>query len=262
MGIIPEKLPEKVVYAGLPFVPVAPDRCHTAYLVGCSDPVLHWLGFGRNDIGAPQNSGSLAAYVASVVARGAVYLVGYDMTMGHYDGFKFPEESTDGDIECADGVKRPSCRIYRMAQSELNGIADRKVVVQTNPKGGAVTGRLALQSRLKWEETPGYMTHTQPVVQYGKFETQIRRLPNIFHQANYKLNRAKGTAAMTTHALFGEDHALGSALFQSVYVSTSILKRTLKLSDDDTANMLRDALSNPLRSLPAISERMLSGLHG
>jgi hypothetical protein len=73
LGILPEKLPEKVVYAGLPYVPVAPDRCHTAYLVGCSDPLLRWLGFARDDIGTPQNSGTLAAYVASVVARGAVY---------------------------------------------------------------------------------------------------------------------------------------------------------------------------------------------
>jgi hypothetical protein len=105
------------------------------------------------------------------------------------------------------------------------------------------------------------MTHTQPVVQYGKFETQVRRLPNIFEQANYKLNRANGTAAMTTTALFGEDHALGTALFQSVYVSVSILRRTLKLSEDDTANMLRDALANPIRSLGPISQRMLSGLH-
>lgn len=261
LNIIPSKLPEKVVYAGLPCVPVAPDRCQTAYLVGGSDPMLVWLGFGRSDLGAPTNSGTLAAQVASIVASGAVYLVGYDMTMGHYDGFAYPEEHKDGDIECADGVNRPSCRIYRNAQIELSSIADRKVVVQTNPVGGKLTGRLALHAGLKWDVPAGSMTHTQPLAQYGKFESQVRRLPNILTTAEYKLNRASGTAAMTTSALFGEDHALGTALFQSCYVSTSILRRTMKLTDDQTTQLLRDAIGNPLRVFKSVSERMIRGLH-
>lgn len=267
IGIIPNKLPEKVVYAGLPCVPVAPDRCHTAYLVGCSDPILRWLGFARDDIGTPQNSGTLAAYVASVVSTGALYLVGYDMTIGHYDGFKFPEETTDGDIECADGVRRPSCRIYRVAQAELNAIADRKRVVQMNPKGGLVRGAksqeplLNIQPRNVWDAPAGIMSYVQSPVQYGQFESQVRKLPNLFRTAEYRLSRAHGSAAMTTKALFGDDHLLGTALFQSVYVGTSILKRTMNLSDDETAETLRVALGNPIKALGPISERMLSGLH-
>lgn len=267
LGIIPTKLPSKCVYAGLPCVPVAPDRCETAYLVGSGDPMMCWLGFGRSDLGAPTNSGTMAAQVASVVASGAVYLVGYDMTMGHYAGFAYPEESMDGEIECADGVNRPSCRIYRQAQKELSAIADRKVVVQMNPKGGVIKGkmsherRLDIQPKLSWDAPAGIMSYMQTAPDYHRFETQVRRLPNIIETAEYRLNRAHGAAAMTTSALFGDDHVLGSALFQSAYVSVSILQRTLKLSNDDTTEMLREAIGNPLSKFKSISRNMVRGLY-
>ena len=260
MGIIPHKLPDKVIYAGLPCVPVAPDRCKTAYLVGNCDPLMHWLGFGRQDISSPSNSGSLAAWVAATVATGYVYLVGYDMTMGHYDGFRFPEENPNGTIMCADGVERPSCPVYRMAQNELSAIAGDKVVIQTNPKGGVVRGRFGRQDSLKRSDPAGFMVASLKASPADQFTSQIRRLPDIFETAEYRCNIARNIADLNVDTIFGEDRHLGGSMFRTAYISASILRRTLKLSDDDARDMLRESLLNVFRVLKPVARNLVSEL--
>lgn len=260
IGIIPKMLPEKVVYAGLPTVPVAPNRCHSAYLVTTCDPVHYWLGFGRDDISSPANSGSLAAWVANCMATGSLYLVGYDMTLGHYDGFSYPEEQHNGGIVCADGETRPSCVVYRQAQRELSEISEGKTVVQVNPEGGAIMGRGGRVGSLPDTAIAGWMQHVESKPEYGRFERQIRRMPDVFETAEYRVNQAKTIPDMNVDALFGDDRHLGGSILRTVYIGASILRRTVKLSDADAFDMLRGSLMNTLGCLRPVARNLIREL--
>jgi hypothetical protein len=245
---IPEPLPDSVIYAGLPLVPHAPVMCKRQYLVGDCGKLSKWLGIYNGSIGVCPTSGTLAAWIGGRMSTGTIWLLGHDMTIGHYSGFKFREETTIGEIECVDGIKRPSTRIYRACQDNLRALATGCPVVQTAPRGAQIEGAehgpfepdIGPKPDLPYDETPVH----RPCV------SRMAAIPEIWPKALAGIERAKSHEDLTAGALFDPEHfELGCSLSQTIYLQVSILRRTLPLTDDQAFAMLKEAMSNTYRGL-------------
>lgn len=249
-GLVPQDLPPSVIYAGLPCVPDVPNRCKHHWLVGTCDTMLNWLGFGAH-IGSPLTSGTLSAEVAANLAN-SVHLIGHDLTYGHYAGFKMPEEIKEGEIECVDGIKRESCLTYRRARDYIGHIAENFVVVQCAPRGAVIPGRLSLMGNLpklgdhKVELPTTNAWGRRNENAEGRFKARIRLLAEIMQEAERRANGATSSAGLSSEALFGEHALVGAALFQTVYLSTAILKRTQGLTNDEAFAVGKEAIVNAM----------------
>lgn len=245
---IPVKLPPEVVYAGLPLVPIAPSRCERHYLVGDVGKVSRWLGINRDDIAVSTTSGTLSAYVAAAVCTGKVWLVGHDLAQGHFTGYAHAEERQEGCILCADGVERPSNRVYRAAVHELAGAAQALRLVQTAPYGARIDG--AEHGPLAPRLAGRPVLRPRPIIPCSAPETVLARLPAVWDRAIRQIAVAKTSADLSVLALFGEqDKELGQVIGQATYLSVSILRRTLPLTDEQAFVMLRDGLEHAFKSL-------------
>ena len=245
---IPLPLPPSVVYAGLPLVPDAPEMCSRHYLVGDVGKVSRWLGVSREDIPVSTTSGTLSAWVASRLATGTCWLVGHDLTQGHYAGFAFAEEKQCGVVMCADGVERPSNRVYRQALHELGDLAERHPIVQCAPGGAIIAGAPCRPLAPVLGGKP--CLQPRPVDRTATIRHRIGFLPQIIHTAVERAEKATDANGLTVGALFTPDDAqLGQVLLQTVYLSVSILRRTLPLTDVQAFIMLQDAILNSFRSL-------------
>jgi hypothetical protein len=259
-GLVPLDLPYSVIYGGLTVVPEAPLRCGKHWLIENSDHFMRWLGHGGS-IHQPLTSGTLAAGVAAAVA-GNAYLVGHDLSSGHYAGYNFVEETPGGTIDCVDGVERQSCLLYRRCRDELSSIAHDAVVVQCCPTGGTINGLLALAGNVPkrghkkvWlpTSTAWARRNSQAVLDV---EAQIQRIPAIMAEVERRAREARKPDDITAIALGGPDSLLVAALFQTVYLSTSILRRTLKLSDSECLETMRDAILNASNCLRGVWREM------
>lgn len=247
-GKIPLPLPSETVYAGLPLVPQAPDMCSKHYLVGDVGKVSRWLGIHREDIPVSTTSGTLSAWVAARMATGTCWLVGHDLAQGHYAGFAFAEEKQHGTVMCADGVERASNRVYRQALHELEGLAGMRAIVQCAPGGAVIAGAESKPLAPKLADKP----RLQPrlVDRTATNRTRIGQMGQIIRHAVKQAEKATDSNGLTVGALFApEDAHLGQVLLQTVYLSVSILRRTLPLTEAQAYSMLRDAVLNSLRSL-------------
>lgn len=265
-GLTPSALPPSVIYAGLPCVPDVPQLCQHHWFVTTCDHLLQWLGFAEQTSGSV-SSGTLAARITAQVANN-VYLVGHDMTMGHYAGFNMPEETETGSILCADGERRPSCLAYRRACKELGELAQDYVVVQTNLTGARITGRLAVDGRLP---EPGNQLVILPTMDaWGRtkpelveqFKQKICSIGPIMAIAEERLQIATTAEDISARALFGDDELLGASLFQSVYLSMSIMKRTQGLTQDETVEATKIAIGNAMNGLRGAWKEMAHGFNG
>jgi hypothetical protein len=244
---IPIPLPESVIYAGLPLVPGAPDMCSRHYLVGDLGKMSQWLGTSRENIAVSTTSGTLSTYIAGTVATGTIWLVGHDLVQGHFKGFAHLEERQLGTSLCVDGVERPSNRVYRAAVEELSGSPFAHRLVQTAP-GGAVLEN-ARYGVLEPSLGPSPCLSPTPVSREHR-PSPLDRLPAIWDKVITGISEAKTSADLSVAALFApEDKALGEVLCQANYLSASILRRTIPLTEDQVFVMLRDGLDHGFRSL-------------
>lgn len=263
IGLIPKNLPPNVVYAGLPVVPAAPDLCARAWLVGTNDHMMDWLGYGRKHIGTPPTSGTLAASVAATLVTGAVHLVGHDLVYGHYVGYTGIEESPVGTIMCGDGIARQSTYIYRQALHALNDIAQRSVLIQVGKANGAISGPYAFQADTLTPQA-SICPKPEPLTIRGasNAKKQIRRIPGILRRALARVDKATTAADLSAQALGGPDHLFIGSLCQSVYLSTSILRRTIPLDNDACVGVLREAIGHALASLRPVAEKWRHACRG
>jgi len=245
---IPLPLPSSVVYAGLPLVPIAPDMCSRHYLVGDVGKVSRWLGISREDIPVSTTSGTLSAWVAARLATGTCWLVGHDLAQGHYAGFAFAEENQSGSVLCADGVERASNRVYRQALHELEGMTEHHRIVQCAPGGAVIAGAESRPLAPRLGDKP--CLQPRPVDRTATNGTRIGQMGQIIRQAVERAEKATDANGLVVGALFApEDAHLGQVLLQTVYLSISILRRTLPLTESQAFTMLRDAILNSFRSL-------------
>jgi hypothetical protein len=245
---IPLPLPSSVVYAGLPLVPHAPDMCSRHYLVGDVGKVSRWLGISREDIPVSTTSGTLSAWVAARMATGTCWLVGHDLAQGHYAGFAFAEEKQCGSVMCADGVERASNRVYRQALNELEGMATMCRIVQCAPGGAVIKGAESKPLSPVLGDKP--CLQPRPVGRTTANGTRMWLIGQIIRQAVERAEKATDANGLVVGALFDkDDHQLGQVLLQTVYLSVSILRRTVPLTEPQAYTMLRDAILNSFRSL-------------
>lgn len=262
-GLVPKDLPASVIYAGLPCVPEVPQLCQHHWFVATCDHMMQWLGFSEN-ISSSVSSGTLAARIAAQVSNSA-YLVGHDMTMGHYAGFNMPEETEYGSILCSDGETRPSCLAYRRACKELGEIAESYVIVQTNIQGARITGRLAIDGRLpepgsRPVELPTTSAWGHPIAgNVQQFKDKIISIQHIMGDAEKKLQSATTASDLSAHALFGENVLFGGSIFQTVYLSMSIMKRTQNLSDEEYFESTKHAMAQVFNGLRGAWKEMAHG---
>lgn len=244
---IPVPLPASVIYAGLPLVPGAPDMCSRHYLVGDTGKMSRWLGTHREDIAVSTTSGTLSTYIAGVVATGTIWLVGHDLTQGHFKGFAHLEERQLGSTMCVDGVERPSNRVYRAAVEELSGSPYTHRLIQTAPGGATLENcrHGALEPAL------GPKPALSPAIVSRELRpSPLDRIPAIWDKVITGISESRTSADLNVSALFTpEDKALGEVLCQANYLSASILRRTIPLTDDQIFIMLRDGLDHAFRSL-------------
>lgn len=263
IGLIPKNLPNRVIYAGLPVVPSAPDLCSHSWLVGTNDPMMVWLGYGREAIGTPPTSGTLAASVAACLATGTVHLVGHDLVFGHYHGYPGIEESPNGTIMCGDGVARQSTYIYRQALHALNDIANQHVLVQVGKANGTITGPYAFQAD---SLTPQASICPKPspneMRRPNAAKRQMRRVPGILKRALARVDQATKVSDLSARALGGADQGFIGGLCQSIYLSTSIFRRTIHLDDDACVGVMREALGHALSSLRPVAEKWRHACRG
>lgn len=255
-GIVPVDLPASVIYGGLTCVPEAPDRCRRHWLVDNCEYFNTWLGFGGS-IDIPMTSGTLAASIAGTFAD-SVYLAGFDMTCGHYAGYNLAQEDGQrGKVACVDGVDRPTTLLYQRTQSMLDALAHDHVVVQCAPTGAKLGGRYALSGRLP--PAGSAQVNLPYTTAWGRPDTEaiaqvtakLKRLPQIMGRAECLAADAQDADGLSVAALFPEDELLGS-IFQTVYISMSILQRTQDWTKQETAMATRDALLNAFSGLRGV----------
>lgn len=245
---IPNKLPESVIYAGLPVVQYAPGQFHRHYLVGDSGRASEWMGMYRPDIQIPTTSGTLGASVAASLCTGTIWLVGHDMYQGHYAGFKFKDETPFGTIPCVDGVERQANWVYRSCRAELGRLAHTRKVVQTAPQGAqidnAVNGILAplLGKAPNLSPRPTDYTVTK--------HQNLDRVGDIFQRVISVCEAAKVPADMDMVKLFDKvDYPLGLSIMQPIWLQYSILRRTLNLTNEQVTPCMRESILNAFRAM-------------
>jgi hypothetical protein len=149
---------------------------------------------------------------------------------------------------CADGAERASNRVYRQALHELEGMATMCRIVQCAPGGAVIKGAESKPLSPALGDKP--CLQPRPVDRTATNGTRIGQLGQIIRQAVERAEKATDANGLTVGALFDtEDHQLGQVLLQTVYLSVSILRRTLPLTEPQAYTMLRDAILNSFRSL-------------
>lgn len=245
---IPVPLPESVIYAGLPLVPQAPDMCSRHYLVGDVGKISKWLGLQRYDVAVSATSGSLSTYIAAALCTGKVWLVGHDLVQGHFQGFTHADEQQEGVSLCVDGVERPSNRVYRAVVHELSGMAESLRIVQTAERGARIPGAMHQPLAPVWSGKPDLQP--RPTDRQHIPTTRLDAIPAIWDRAIGRIQSATGTADLSVGALYDpQDAELGQVLGQATYLSVSVLRRTLPLSEEQAFTMLRDGLLHAFLSL-------------
>ncbi len=241
-GLVPPDLPDSVIYGGLPCVPTDPGRCKRHWLVGSCDHFIAWLGHERN-IAMPLTSGTLGVWVACNLSTGPVHLIGHDMTMGHFSGFNLPEEQAGGTIACLDGQERPSCLLYRRARDELASLAAAFPLIQCSPQGAAIPGAAGGWLPNRTDTKVSLPTYDAPDhAALAAVNARLAMIPEIMQTAETLMDLATTPDDLSAKALFGEHERLGAAVFQTIYLSMSVLRRTQNWTMAETFDATRDAL--------------------
>lgn len=149
---------------------------------------------------------------------------------------------------CADGVERASNRVYRQALHELEGMTEHCRIIQCAPGGAVIKGAESKPLSPVLGDKP--CLQPRPVDRTATNGTRIGQIGHIIRQAVERAEKATDANGLVVGALFDpEDHQLGQVLLQTVYLSISILRRTLPLTEPQAFTMLRDSILNSFRSL-------------